>query len=60
MYSNRVLIGNWQEEQNGNFVLQKDGNKYSTYQNDFKKCAMPVKDSRMIMNIKEKALVSVY
>lgn len=54
-----MLIGNWQEEQNDSFVLQKDGNQFSTYQNDFRKCDMPVKDSRMVMNIKEKARVSV-
>lgn len=36
MYNNRVLIGNWYEENIGKFVSQKDGNKDSTYQTDYR------------------------
>lgn len=57
MYNNQVLIGNWFEEQNGTFALQRDGNKESTYQNDFREHALPVRDNRSICKIREKAKV---
>lgn len=58
MCNNRVLIGNWCEEQNGTFELQKNGNTDSTYQRDYRERAMPARDDRKVWQIKEKALVT--
>lgn len=58
MYNNRVLVGNWYEEQSSTFALQKDGNKDSTYQRDYRKRTMPSRNDRKVWQIKEKALVT--
>lgn len=52
-----MLIGNWCQEQNGTFTLQKDSNIDTTYQNDYQKPVMPVQDNTFVWKIKENALV---
>lgn len=59
MYNNRVLIGNWYEEQNGTFVSQKYGNLDTTYKNDYRERDLPVQDHTIVWKIKENALVKV-
>lgn len=59
MYNNRVLIGNWYEERNGNFVFQKYGNIDTTYQNDYPERILPLQDHTFTWKIKETALVRV-
>lgn len=57
MYSNRVLVGNWYEEQINTFALQKDGNEETTYQKDYRERVMPVRDDKVLWRIREKAWV---
>lgn len=59
MYSNRVLIGNWYEEQNNTFTLQTDSNKESTYQKDYRERVMPAQDDKALWKIREKAWVKI-
>lgn len=57
IYNNRVLIGNWFEEQNF-LTLQRNGNICSTtYQYDYAKRDIPVRDDRLLWRIKQKSLV---
>jgi len=59
MYSNkRVLIGNWYEDQNDVTFRQND-NTRSTYQNDFSKYDVPVRDDKVLWRIKQRSLVII-
>lgn len=58
MYNNQVRVGNWVEDQNGAFALQKDGTKDSVYQKDYGKRAMQARECKTIWKIREKGQVN--
>lgn len=56
-YKNGVLMGNWFEDKVGKFASQRDGNKDTTYQKDYRKRVTPFRDDKLMCQMREKALV---
>lgn len=52
-------MGNWFEDKAGKFASQRDGNKDTTYQKDYRKRVTPFRDDKLMCQMKEKALVIV-
>lgn len=58
-YGDGVLIGNWFEEQTGNYALQTGGNKDSVYQSDYRRRVVtPVRDDGLARRMRENAMVT--
>jgi len=58
VYTNKsVLINNWYEDKYGTLPSKNEGNWDSTYQRDYRKRVLPIRDNRVMRNIRERALV---
>lgn len=58
VYSNKsVLVGNWYEDKYGTLPLIIDGNRDSTYQKDYRERVWPIRDNKVMRNIRERASV---
>lgn len=58
VYSNKsVLIDNWYEDKYGTLPSKNEVNLNSTYQRDYRERVLPIRDNRVVRNIRERALV---
>ncbi|CAI6348153.1 unnamed protein product [Macrosiphum euphorbiae] len=57
VYANKsVLIDNWYEDKYGTFPSKNEGNWNSTYQRDYREHVLPIRDNRVMRNIRERSL----
>jgi len=60
VYTNKsVLINNWYEDKYGTFPSKNEGNWDSTYQRDYRERVLPIRDNRVMRNIRERASVTI-
>lgn len=58
VYTNKnILIDNWYEDKYGTFPSKNEGNRESTYQKDYRESVFPIRDNRVMRNIRERAMV---
>lgn len=61
VYTNKsVLINNWYEDKYGTLPSKNEGNNWdSTYQRDYPERVLPIRDNRVMRNIRERASVNI-